>query len=363
MAGKKGKRRQDHLANDLTVYDYADSARPAGTTRIKKGAANSVIREVKKLSGGESSGLKMKEDEDDTNWFDKDLDDFDIPLTKDCNLEDEEDTAESSQEGATARSRRKGASKTASAETKTGIVYPVDLWFTLAEYVHADAVGRFARLCKDAYSATKKAWFWRKLYTRYYTKDSELPEDLKPQAMERTHGLRARCIRAMFVTCPTLNARIRPPGPRQPLEADPYSLIGHRCILSWHQPRQGRWLFCFKLKKPSKELASTTRPLRQESLEHGYNNLWYNPEEGCCVLQVTSNHFHSTSPQVMGQLLTEVHMSLSQGFLHQRLRLSFDTTRVCGPSSAAAHVAECVLDPVLAVRIIHWWDPDYPFPT
>lgn len=357
MAGKKGKRRQDHMANDLTVYDYADSARPAGTTRIKKGAANSVIREVKMLSGGESSGLQIKEEDEDTSWFDKDFDEFDVPLT---NLEAEEDQADSQQDGLTARARRKSGKKSARQGEKTGITYPSDLWFTLAEYIEPQAIGQFARICKDAYATTKRTAFWRNLYSRYYTKKAELPEDLKPPAMERTHGLRARCIRAIFITCPTLALRLRP----RPLEVDPHTLIGHRCILTWHQPRQGKWLFCFKLKKPSmKEPTSTTRPLRQENLEHGYNNLSYNPEEGCCVLQVTSNHFHSTSPNVMGELLTYVHMSLSHGFQHQRLRLGFDATRVCGPATASGLVAECVLDPALAVRIIHWWDPDYPFPT
>ena len=47
---------------------------------------------------------------------------------------------------------------------------------------------------------------------RYYNKDKELPTDLKPQAMERNHGLRARCIRALYVLAPSLVAWVQPKG-------------------------------------------------------------------------------------------------------------------------------------------------------
>lgn len=47
---------------------------------------------------------------------------------------------------------------------------------------------------------------------RFYTKEKQLPEDLKPHAMERNHGLRARCIRALFLLAPPLVERVQPKG-------------------------------------------------------------------------------------------------------------------------------------------------------
>lgn len=106
--------------------------------------------------------------------------------------------------------------------------------------------------------------------------------------MERTHGLRARCIRAMFYLAPIMVEHVRPRGP---LDTDPHTLVGHRCLLVWHQPAQGKWLFCFKLQKLSlRQQLSSMRPPKPEDLRTGYNNLFYNPEEGCCVLQVRGHH-------------------------------------------------------------------------
>lgn len=357
MAGKKGKRRQDYLANDLTVYDFADSARPAGCTRLKKGAANSTIKEVKTLSGT-GTGI-MKAEEEEVGWFDKDIEDFDIPLPKNQDDDEEEDLAEV-KPAATGRTRRTSRRSTSEQE-KTGVAYPVDLWYLLAQHINPEAVCKFALLCRDAYMTTRTCQFWRNVYRRFHSKDKDLPVDLKPHAMERNHGLRARCIRALYVISPVLNERVQLKGP---FEADPHSLIGHRCLLVWHQPSQGKWHFCFKLQKPSlRQQSCNTRPAYLEDIRNGYNNLFYNPEEGCCVLQVTSTHFASTSPHVMGQLLSAVHMTLSHGFRNQRLRLSFDSSRVSETQSPVNHDLECVLDPTIAVRLFHWWDPNYPFPT
>ncbi|XP_076472147.1 putative transmembrane protein 183BP isoform X2 [Babylonia areolata] len=355
---------QEAANSELTVYDFADSVRPAACARIKKGAANRTIKEVKKLNSGPGVESQMKEEEEELSWFDKDLDDFDIPIPPDSEAEgeEEEDLAEGSQAAACGRRRRRKGSGGEREDQKRGVVYPVDLWYLLSNHIHPESLHKFAVLCKDAYHTTRRAHFWRNLYKRYYHKDEELPADLKTHAMERNHGLRARCIRALYILDPSLAQRVQLKGP---FDTDPHSLVGHRCLLSWHQPSQGKWHFCFKLQRPSlrPHHNNNTRPSYLEDVRNGYNNIFYNPEDGCCVLQVTSTHFASTSPHVMGQLLSAVHMSLSHNFRHQRLRLTFDSTRVTETSASSGHALECVLDPAIAVRVFHWWDPNYPFPT
>lgn len=361
MAGRKGKRRPDYMPNELTVYDFADSSRPAACSRIKKGVAYSTIKEVKKLSSGPGLESKMKEEEEELSWFEKDLDDFDIPIPPDNQGEGEEEEDLAEESAANISRRRRGRRSQCSQEEKRGVVYPVDLWYLVAGHIAPEAVQKFALLCKDAYETTRKSSFWRNLYKRYYNKDEELPTDLKTHAMERNHGLRARCIRALYLLDPCLAQRTQLKGP---FDTDPHCLVGYRCLLVWHQPSQGKWHFCFKLQRPClRQQTNNMRPAYLEDVRNGYNNVFYNPEEGCCVLQVTSTHFASTSPHVMGQLLSAVHMTLSHNFRHQRLRLSFDSCRVTETSASAGHALECVLDPAIAVRIFHWWDPNYPFPT
>jgi hypothetical protein len=118
---------------------------------------------VKKLSGVDTSS-KMQAEDEELNWFDKDLEDFDIPIPDNPDDEEEEDLADSKQATAS-RGWRRSRRSTSEAE-KTGVVYPVDLWYLLAHHVHPEDIRRFTVLCHDAYATTRTCQFWRNLYRR-----------------------------------------------------------------------------------------------------------------------------------------------------------------------------------------------------
>ncbi|GFR81883.1 transmembrane protein 183 [Elysia marginata] len=350
--GKAGRKRHSALVtSDITVNDFANCTVPSGCGRLKKSMTNNTNSGAlaNALTGAAKEAATVKQ-LDDLEWFEKDLEDFVIEDKSEDVSEDGEDLP--TEKAPQLKTKKKSKSK----KDVEGRIYPEDLWYILSEHIDPQDVGRFAGICHATHSVTRLSSFWRKLYARHYKESPgvPIPDYAKPTSIERLHGLRARVIRSLFVLHPLLAARVQSKGP---MEDEPHSLKGHRCLVMWHQPGPKGWQFCFKFQKPALEPLSS-RPARKLDVYHGFNDLHYNPEEGCSVLQVTCCHF-SSDAAVMGLLLTQVYVTLSTGFRHHRLRLHFDTRVSNSHNSPCDNIV--VLDDVVAIKVFKWWHPSYPF--
>jgi len=346
--GRKGKKANCLLqSSDLTLQQFADCSMPQSCSRVKK----SVVGATAPLSVISKSSSQQEIKEEELDWFEKDLDDFVI----DDKQEEEEEEDSCVVISKPAKKEKKVERK----EEKSGVNWPIDLWDILSNYIHPEDISRFSRLCKSCYAITQLSSFWRRLYYRFYIPDGSVrvPVHLKPHSMEKLHGLRARAIRSMFILNSTLASRVASKGC---MDDEPHVLRGQRCLLAWHQPAATRgWQFCFKFQKPYFQCLSS-RPVRKEDVYNGYNDPFYNPEEGCSVLQVTCCHFASVAA-VMGLLLNQVYLTLSSGLRHHRLRLHFDSRPVAHHSKTSDVVV--VIDDVLGIKVMPWWHPQYPFNT
>lgn len=66
-------------------------------------------------------------------------------------------------------------------------------------------------------------------------------------------------------------------------------------------------------------------------------------------------------PDVTGMYLTGLSVNVSRDMKHHRVKLTFHEYRKHGKytNSQGTHL---VVDPVLDVHILPWWDPEYPHP-
>ncbi|RUS76769.1 hypothetical protein EGW08_015476, partial [Elysia chlorotica] len=308
--GKGWRKRQTTLVSaDITVNDFANCEVPSGCGRLKKSMTSSTSSGAfANALTGAAKGAEAAKEGEDLEWFEKDLEDF---VIQDGVPEKEEEGEDLASEKAPLQKTKK---KVKPQKETAGRTYPDDLWYILSEYIDPEDIGRFAGICHGTHQITLMSSFWRKLYARYYKDKLGLADYAKPTSMERLHGLRARVIRSLFVLHPKLSTWVQSKGP---MEDEPHSLKGHRCLVMWHQPGPKGWQFCFKFQKPALEPLSS-RLASKLDVYHGFNDLHYNPEEGCSVLQVTCCHF-SSDAAVMGLLLTQVYVTLSTGFRHHRL--------------------------------------------
>lgn len=238
--------------SDFTVYDYAHSGKiisanipqyktrsSASSGRLQKAATNAWQTEVKQLRGQSVllqpqltlSATHNDEDQDDDvddGEHDETLTDGDLVRVK---------PASQQQRGRKQSSRRVG-----SGGGGGGLVYPVDLWFLVGDYVAPEDVCTFACICHDTHVVAHSARFWLNIYRRFCRGCNSLPMSLQSTSVEhRPHGLRTRVIRALFRVYRPLSERlVNQPSSTVSCHADPHRLTGLRCLTVWQERSSNR---------------------------------------------------------------------------------------------------------------------------
>lgn len=96
--------------------------------------------------------------EDDRAWDEK-LNDLELDIKDD----DAEEVAKVKKSNPR---RRRKTTVTEAVEDRSGIDYPIDIWFLISEYIHPEDVGVFAAICKTSLAVVSTAKFWFSLYKR-----------------------------------------------------------------------------------------------------------------------------------------------------------------------------------------------------
>ncbi|KAL3841763.1 hypothetical protein ACJMK2_019865 [Sinanodonta woodiana] len=341
--GHRKMKQQAFDFGDVTVHEYADalpSNKPL-TARVKKGST--IKKEVKTRI--------LKKNMDELHWYEKDLEDFDI-------VPDEEDLSDTelkddgnSHKIHTKKDAEKKKLKL-DRHASAGVVYPVDIWFLLARYIYPEDIQSFACLCKGAYSVVRCVQFWKQLYLRWYNKQSELPVSLHPYNLDCVHGLQARVIRSLFYMYRPFADHLKSVIPFQ---SEPDQLIGQTCLRIWHDKYS--WNFKFTKSSRTVSYSNIPRGICSSGFDSWHKDLFYNQENNCCILQVTSKEYQSI-PIVMGLVLNKISLSVSRDMRHHRLRMVFDSVMKLVSKDQSQSI-EVILDPVVNLKILHWWDPKY----
>lgn len=208
---------------------------------------------------------------------------------------------------------------------------------------------------------------------RFYVQTPDLPVTLRPECIDRLHGLRSRITRALYFMHTPFQDKIRNNVAFNP---DPDTLRGACCILMWHQQVKSHWHFFLKFvranKNPcimaSKRSDSASSPASRKA--HHRDSLLdeadihYNPEENRVILQIVARNFISLPPSVMGQYLSKASVSVGHGMRYHKLKMLFSPQPYMlsggdrhGLAGGCTHV---VMDPVINAYVLNWWDPKYP---
>ncbi|XP_070758771.1 transmembrane protein 183A isoform X1 [Enoplosus armatus] len=358
---KKGNRKRlkfkagDVCSESVTVADYAD-ADPAvvKSGRVKKAVANAVEKEVKLLCGLEASQGAVEEVVSSAASVKADA------LDSSDDLDPEEDGENETK----VAHKKKNKRRKESSESSDGGEYPVDIWLMLASYIRPEDVCKFALICRNAWTVTCTAAFWTRLYRRHYRIDTDLPFRLQPDSIDRMRCLRACVIRSLFHLYEPFDLRISK-IPALP-ESTPTTLHNSKCLLFWVRKVSGTrpealWEFNFKfIQQQGHGKNGRAKSLR---MPRQYEDVHTNPDSDCYVLQVTTLNFIFT-PVVMGMTLTLFTMNVSTDMRHHRVRLLFQDSPIQrGKKRGDQGGTQVVLDPVLSVRLMDWWHPQYPSST
>jgi len=337
-----------------TIACFANNAMPP-PSRDKKSTA------AKELNKTKTAEDITKEDNAVEDWFTKDEEDF----CKEIEVLKIDSGCASSSTSASSSIPAKFY------QQQDHKQFPLDFWDLLSRYIRPEQVGVFSAICRSSYLIVSTQGFWRRLYRRYYAEEVEMPERLKPDCMLRPRGLRPCVIRVLHL-CYGNYVEGRK---KENIWADPHLLVGGICDMSWAS-KVGRKQcnFYFKIREHHTQAASHKliyREEEEESEDEGeelkqqqfldqLEDINYNQEKGCKVLQVNSTCW-SRIPPVLGLRLYQVSLSVSHGMRFHKLKLRFGSPRTGGrgPPDQQDTVL-VVLDNVVNLKILNWWNPQYP---
>ncbi|XP_063153401.1 transmembrane protein 183A isoform X3 [Candoia aspera] len=339
-------RAEDVCLERMTVADYANSD-PAvvKSGRVKKAVANAVQQEVKSLCGLEASFVPTDEilsvaesydsgDEMDSKYF----------TTDEYFMTDR---------------KKKSKRHKENSDTVVGKEYPIDIWLMLASYIRPEDTVNFSLICKRAWTVTCTAVFWTRLYRRHYNRNASLPIRLQPESMEKMYCLRACVIRSLYHIYKPFVSRIAR-NPSIP-ETTPSTLKNSKCLLFWSKKinqQSSLWEFSFKFQRQSPKFKN--KCLKQLQPPIRYADVHMNPDQDCCLLQITTLDFIYV-PIVMGMTVTLFTINVSTDMRHHRVKLVFHDSPVwSGKKPRFDHGIQVVMDPVHSVHLFDWWHPQFP---
>lgn len=151
---------------DVSIGDFADVAKATPTYRVRK-SQNSRKNMQSRLNFGRPSLEKYRNpncsiwisDQESLQWFDKDWDELEV-----CDDSHEEEEDEKPLKMA---NRRRRYAKSSNLTVDDGVVYAVDVWFLIGQFVDPEDVVRFALICRGAHFVTHSVRFWVNLYERW----------------------------------------------------------------------------------------------------------------------------------------------------------------------------------------------------
>lgn len=258
------------------------------------------------------------------------------------------------------RSKRKTKKDTPHTEcNKNGLLYPLDIWCLLAQYIDPEHVQKFALICRGARQATNTRIFWCRIYKCYISRPNKLPERLQPHRIECRPGLRARIIRALFHGYEPFRTRVVSHNNLK----DPDVLEGHMCISMWYKQalckKQTKkiWAFYFKFSQKTAGMKSKPHYFSKEWLAQ-VDDLNYNPEDGHSILQINCVNYLPVSP-VQGHVLTKASIGVSRDMKHNSVKLIFHSPRSDG-RYRKEEGNSVILEPAYDAKVINWWSPLYP---
>lgn len=241
-------------------------------------------------------------------------------------------------------------------ENNSRNIYPIDLWYLIALYIHPESVKSFTQICKGAYHTTHSKKFWLNLYERYVVEYSTLPSHLKPCEIDVKSGMKARVVRALYHIYPPFSKSVQH---TLPISECTHVLENKQCALHWWKQATSCktnskiWLFYFKF-------TSCEYSINSKNIFKMNDLLNYNTESKCVLLRIAATSFLRIR-NISGLVLTNLSISVSGDMRHHKVKLCFHEKR--GNNIYPKYSDNVIIvDPVLDLQVLNWWDPYYPHP-
>lgn len=173
--------------------------------------------------------------------------------------------------------------------------------------------------------------------------------------------IRTHVIKSLHQVYPVFRDRFNKPDI---IQKDPHFLRSSRCVRIWYSkgtttvtpPRESyNYYFEFRFdrfqqpkQKQQQIQIQAVSPLLQ-------TNNQYIIDKDSCILHLICSNFVPIGPY-MGMILSQITLNLSSDYRHHKLKMWFDSSKLCLQTSKKYNDSVVIIDPILCLKVYNWYN-------
>ncbi|CAM4855838.1 unnamed protein product [Rotaria socialis] len=301
---------------DFSVYDYSRSSKDSPRNSLR--TATKLTRECRTLM-------------DEQDWYEKDLSDFYDPQLSDEENEVQQENIRSKQKQSTKKER------SAMENTHNRKEYPLDLWFIIAMYIAPEDIGKFSLICRASNHVVNTVYFWMRLFRKHNkTEANKIGRILVHEHLSIIHKTDV-------------------------IQKDPHFLRLSRCVRIWYSKgsqatsQRDAYNYYFEFRFDNKK-STKQQEIHIETLSPFIKtNNQYIIDKNSCILHLICSNFVPIGPY-MGMILSQITLNISSDYRYHKLKMWFDSSRLCLQTSKKYNDSVVIIDPILCLRVYNWYN-------
>ncbi|CAF0717461.1 unnamed protein product [Adineta steineri] len=320
---------------DFSVYDYSRSSKDSPQNNLR--TTSKLTRECKTLL-------------DEQDWYEKDLSDFDDPQLSDEEHEVQQEII---------RSKYKQPTKHRSSidNNSDGIDYPIDLWFIIAMYISPEDIGKFSLICRTSNHVINTVYFWMRLFRKH--NKIEANKISRILVHEHLSIIRTHVIKSLYQVYPLFQDRL---NKTDTIQKDPHFLRSSRCVRIWYSKgletttQRESYNYYFEFRFDNIKQSKQQQQIQIQALSPILQtNNQYIIDKDCCILHLICSNFVPIGPY-MGMILSQITLNVSSDYRYHKLRMLFDSSRLCLQTSKKYNDSVVIIDPILCLKVYNWYN-------
>ncbi len=167
--------------------------------------------------------------------------------------------------------------------------------------------------------------------------------------------IRTHVIKSLYQVYPLFQDRL---NKTDVIQKDPHFLRLSRCVRIWYSKGTGtttqresyNYYFEFRFDniQTSKQQIQVLSPILQ-------TNNQYFIHKDCCILHLICSNFVPIGPY-MGMILSQITLNVSSDYRYHKLKMWFDSSRLCLQTSKKYNDSVVIIDPILCLRVYNWYN-------
>ena len=175
--------------------------------------------------------------------------------------------------------------------------------------------------------------------------------------------IRTHVIKSLFQVYPLFQDRLNKTAV---IQKDPHFLRLSRCVRIWYSKGGGStqcesYNYYFEFRFDNLNSSKQQQQIQIQALSPILQtNNQYIIDKDCCILHLICSNFVPIGPY-MGMILSQITLNVSSDYRYHKLKMWFDSSRLCLQTSKKYNDSVVIIDPILCLKVYNWYNSPVSF--